>query len=199
MSFPQTDVFLALFSLVSPNSFNSCLTHTVLQVIPFILCATREMRVTYGKQLKTQCPGIPIILVGIGPELRDHPNHIERLRLRGLKPVPEEQALVILSVIFQFISCICCCVQLAYLHHYLFRQRQRKWDVVCIVRSLFQMPHLLWKFSIRLCTHGNSRKMETKVHSHNRQLKSRRANLNQPQILDRQIVKVENFPERNMD
>ncbi|WVQ95424.1 hypothetical protein IAU59_002521 [Kwoniella sp. CBS 9459] len=67
LSYPQTDVFLVCFSVVSPPSFENIRTW-----IP---------------EIAHHAPGVPIILVGTKLDLRDDPVTLQRLRERRFSPV----------------------------------------------------------------------------------------------------------------
>ena len=72
LSYPDTDVFLICFSLVSPNSF-----HNVAD--------------KWYPEISHHAPGVPKILVGTKVDLRDNPSEVERLRERRQSPVTEAQ------------------------------------------------------------------------------------------------------------
>uniref|UniRef100_A0A669DRB8 small monomeric GTPase n=1 Tax=Oreochromis niloticus TaxID=8128 RepID=A0A669DRB8_ORENI len=67
LSYPQTDVFLICFSLVSPASFEN-------------------VRAKWYPEVRHHCPNTPIILVGTKLDLRDDKDTIERLRDKKLSP-----------------------------------------------------------------------------------------------------------------
>ena len=72
LSYPQTDVFLACFSIISPSSF-----------------ANIESR--WLSEVKHHCPYTPIILVGLKQDLREDPELIQRLRGRNQIPINSNQ------------------------------------------------------------------------------------------------------------
>jgi Ras-related C3 botulinum toxin substrate 1 len=72
LSYPQTDVFLVAFSLVSPTS----LENVEAKWIP---------------ELKHHAPNVPIILVGTKLDLRDEPGVLAKLKDQRLEPVSPEQ------------------------------------------------------------------------------------------------------------
>ena len=72
LSYPQTDVFLVCFSLVSPASFGNVAEKWVPEV-------------------EHHCPNTPIILVGTHLDLRDDAATIERLKERRIAPITRKQ------------------------------------------------------------------------------------------------------------
>ena len=74
LSYPQTDVFLACFSVVSPSSFE----HIHHKWYPEIL---------------HHCPGVPIILVGNKTDLREEPNIIAHLQSERMAPITKAQGI----------------------------------------------------------------------------------------------------------
>ncbi|TKS92312.1 Ras-related C3 botulinum toxin substrate 1 p21-Rac1 [Collichthys lucidus] len=74
LSYPQTDVFLICFSLVSPASFEN-------------------VRAKWYPEVRHHCPNTPIILVGTKLDLRDDKDAIERLRDKKLSPITYPQGL----------------------------------------------------------------------------------------------------------
>ena len=72
LSYPDTDVFLLCFSVVNPNSFASVADK-------------------WAPEIEHHCPGVPKILVGTKPDLRDNPEAIERLRERRQSPITQKQ------------------------------------------------------------------------------------------------------------
>ncbi|CAJ0566557.1 unnamed protein product, partial [Mesorhabditis spiculigera] len=56
LSYPQTDVFVLCFSVVSPVSFDNVTTKWI-------------------PEIRAHCPDAPILLVGTKIDLRDDPNH----------------------------------------------------------------------------------------------------------------------------
>ncbi|WWC98399.1 hypothetical protein V866_005290 [Kwoniella sp. B9012] len=67
LSYPQTDVFLVCFSVVSPPSFENIRTW-----IP---------------EIAHHAPGVPIILVGTKLDLREDPVTLQRLKERRFSPI----------------------------------------------------------------------------------------------------------------
>ena len=74
LSYPQTDVFLLLFSLVNPASFEN-------------------VRAKWHPEVRHHCKNVPIILVGTKLELRDDKETIEKLKDKRLAPITYPQGL----------------------------------------------------------------------------------------------------------
>lgn len=74
LSYPQTDVFLICFSLVSPASFEN-------------------VRAKWYPEVRHHCPKTPIILVGTKLDLRDDKDRIEKLKEKKLSPIIYPQGL----------------------------------------------------------------------------------------------------------
>ena len=73
LSYPQTDVFLICFSVVSSSSFDNVSTKWVPEV-------------------RHHCPSTPIILVGTKIDLRSDKDTIEKLSQKHKAPITEEEA-----------------------------------------------------------------------------------------------------------
>merc|ERR1712117_678478 len=73
LSYPQTDVFLVCFSVVSPASFEN-------------------IREKWVPEIAHHCPKTPFLLVGTQADLRDDPIAIEKLQRNKQKPIGTEQA-----------------------------------------------------------------------------------------------------------
>ncbi|XP_041747303.1 ras-related C3 botulinum toxin substrate 3-like isoform X3 [Coregonus clupeaformis] len=82
LSYPQTDVFLICFSLVSPASFEN-------------------VRAKWYPEVRHHCPNTPIILVGTKLDLRDDKDTMERLRDKKLSPITYPQGLAMAREIGQ--------------------------------------------------------------------------------------------------
>jgi len=74
LSYPQTDVFLICFSIVSPPSFDN-------------------VKAKWYPEIDHHAPNIPIILVGTKLDLREDPETIRSLAEKRMAPVTYEQAL----------------------------------------------------------------------------------------------------------
>lgn len=73
LSYPQTDVFILCFSLVSPTSLENVENMWVPEV-------------------KEHCPNTPYIIVGLKSDLRDDfAQHAEEFKNKGLEPVPSSK------------------------------------------------------------------------------------------------------------
>ncbi|KAI1193043.1 P-loop containing nucleoside triphosphate hydrolase protein [Nemania serpens] len=75
LSYPQTDVFLICFSIVSPPSFDN-------------------VKAKWYPEIDHHAPNIPIILVGTKLDLREDPATLESLRSKRMEPVSYDQALI---------------------------------------------------------------------------------------------------------
>lgn len=79
LSYPQTDVFIICFSLVSPASFEN-VRAKVWRII-FVKTSILINYLQWYPEVSHHCPRIPIILVGTKLDLRDEKNMIEKLRV----------------------------------------------------------------------------------------------------------------------
>lgn len=73
LSYPQTDVFLICFSIISPTSFNN-------------------VRAKWWPEVTHHCPKTKMILVGTKLDLRDDPDTLARLAEKGHEPITPEKA-----------------------------------------------------------------------------------------------------------
>ena len=76
LSYPQTDVFLICFSIVSPPSFDN-------------------VKAKWFPEIEHHAPNVPIILVGTKLDLRDDSNQTNQLRSKRMEPVSYEQAIAV--------------------------------------------------------------------------------------------------------
>jgi len=72
LCYPQTDVFLMCFSIISPSSFEN-------------------IKIRWFPELQHHCPGTPCLLVGTKLDLRDEPAVNEELRNQSLAPIRRDQ------------------------------------------------------------------------------------------------------------
>lgn len=93
LSYPETDVFLVCFSIVSPTSFEN-------------------VRNKWQKEIAHFCPKVPIVLVGTKLDLREEPNTIETLRKERLGPINYAQGVALMKEIsaIKFIGNISNCL-----------------------------------------------------------------------------------------
>ncbi|KAI9204794.1 rho family small GTP binding protein cdc42 [Polychytrium aggregatum] len=71
LSYPQTDVFLICFSVVSPASFEN-------------------VKEKWHPEVTHHCPGVPCIIVGTQVDLRDDSATIEKLAKNRQRPITPE-------------------------------------------------------------------------------------------------------------
>jgi len=74
LSYPQTDVFLICFSVVSPSSFENVTTK-------------------WCPEIKHHCPDAPMILIGTKIDLREDKEVLTQLSLQNLSPIKREQGM----------------------------------------------------------------------------------------------------------
>jgi len=72
LSYPQTDIFLVCFSLVSPTSFENA-------------------KAKWVPEIAHHCPTVPFLLVGNKLDLRDDKDSLDRLSERGMTPITTTQ------------------------------------------------------------------------------------------------------------
>ncbi|KAL1892263.1 Rho GTPase protein rac1 [Ceratocystis pirilliformis] len=75
LSYPQSDVFLICFSIVSPPSFDN-------------------VKAKWYPEIGHHAPNIPIILVGTKLDLRDDKDTLEQMMQKRMEPVSYDQALI---------------------------------------------------------------------------------------------------------
>lgn len=73
LSYPQTDIFLICFSVVSPPSFENA-------------------RAKWNPEITHHCPSIPKLLVGTKVDLREDSDTLARLQDKRMAPISKEQA-----------------------------------------------------------------------------------------------------------
>lgn len=82
LSYPQTDVFLICFSIISPASFEN-------------------VRTKWHPEVKHHCPNTPFLLVGTKLDLRDDQETLARLAEKKLAPVTYQQVHYFLHTSFK--------------------------------------------------------------------------------------------------
>ena len=70
LSYPQTDVFLVCFSVISPSSFEN-------------------VKSKWYPEISHHAPGVPFLLVGTKVDLRSDDDQVSRLREKNLEPISE--------------------------------------------------------------------------------------------------------------
>ncbi len=78
LSYPQTDIFLLCFSIVSPTSFANIRAKWILEV---------------SHHIPESCPGAKMVLVGTKADLRDDHTTLERLQQTRLSPITREEGI----------------------------------------------------------------------------------------------------------
>ncbi|KAI0148493.1 P-loop containing nucleoside triphosphate hydrolase protein [Xylariaceae sp. FL1272] len=71
LSYPQTDVFLICFSVISPASFEN-------------------VREKWFPEISHHCPHVPLLIVGTQTDLREDPTVREKLAKQKMQPVRKE-------------------------------------------------------------------------------------------------------------
>jgi Ras-related C3 botulinum toxin substrate 1 len=74
LSYPQTDVFLIAFSIISPHSFDN-------------------IKSKWWPEIQHHAPGVPILLVGTKADLRNDQSMISQLQAKGLHVISQEEAM----------------------------------------------------------------------------------------------------------
>jgi len=80
LSYPQTDVFLICFSVVSPSSFENVNTK-------------------WCPEIKHHCPDAAILLVGTKIDLREDKDVLNQLAANNLQPIKREQGMKVANKI----------------------------------------------------------------------------------------------------
>jgi small GTP-binding protein len=88
LSYPQTDVFLICFSVISPASFEN-------------------VKTKWHPEIQHHAPGVPFILVGTKADLRHDEETLERLREKRLAPVEQGQAMGLVDELagYKYLEC----------------------------------------------------------------------------------------------
>jgi Ras-related C3 botulinum toxin substrate 1 len=94
LSYPQTDVFLICFSIVSPPSFDN-VRAKVCRCLDLAINRVLTSRLQWFPEIDHHAPSVPIILVGTKLDLREDPATLESLRQKRMEPVSYDQALIV--------------------------------------------------------------------------------------------------------
>ena len=73
LSYPQTDVFLIAFSIISPHSFDN-------------------VKSKWWPEIQHHAPGVPILLVGTKSDLRNDQTMVLQLQAKGLHVITEQES-----------------------------------------------------------------------------------------------------------
>jgi len=76
LSYPHTDAFLLMFSVISPASFEN-------------------VKSKWAPEVAHYCPDAPMLLVGTKSDLRNNSEILRTLAVNGRKPVSEEDAVAV--------------------------------------------------------------------------------------------------------
>jgi Ras-related C3 botulinum toxin substrate 1 len=82
LSYPQTDVFLICFSLVSPPSYENVRTKVCFPSFPWLKLGNLNASSQWHPEISHHAPSTSIVLVGTKLDLREDPSTIEKLRER---------------------------------------------------------------------------------------------------------------------
>jgi Ras-related C3 botulinum toxin substrate 1 len=93
LSYPQTDVFLICFSIVSPPSFDNVKAKVRRHTHACEPCQANRLQ--WYPEIEHHAPGVPIILVGTKLDLRDDEATKESLRQKKMAPIQYEQAVMV--------------------------------------------------------------------------------------------------------
>uniref|UniRef100_A0A7S2RVX7 Uncharacterized protein n=1 Tax=Mucochytrium quahogii TaxID=96639 RepID=A0A7S2RVX7_9STRA len=88
LSYPQTDVFLICFSIISPSSFEN-------------------VKSKWYPEISHHATGVPFILVGTKIDLRDDPDTQTRLSSMGQSPITQQQGKSLCAEMgaFKYLEC----------------------------------------------------------------------------------------------
>ena len=82
LSYPQTDVFLICFSLVSPPSFENVKTKVRLPFLYLAIWKRYPISFQWYPEISHHAPQTSVVLVGTKLDLREDPGTVEKLRDR---------------------------------------------------------------------------------------------------------------------
>ncbi|CAF5187305.1 unnamed protein product, partial [Rotaria sp. Silwood1] len=88
LSYPQTDVFVVCFSVISPTSF----TNITNKWMP---------------EIRHHCPDKPVILCGTKIDLREDREYLNQLQQQNIQPIKHEQGQRLCRKIraFKYVEC----------------------------------------------------------------------------------------------
>ena len=88
LSYPQTNVFVICFSLVSPVSF-------------------QRVKEKWVPEIKQHCPDVPYVLAGLKLDLRDDADTVQKFASQQLKPISTEEGKAMANEIgsFDYVEC----------------------------------------------------------------------------------------------
>lgn len=88
LSYPQTDVFLVCYSIISPSSF-------------------QNVKQKWVPEITHHAPGVPFLLVATKLDLRTNTEALEQLKAKGLSPVTEDEGKQLRQTLgaVEFIEC----------------------------------------------------------------------------------------------
>ncbi|KAJ6251071.1 hypothetical protein M0813_15893 [Anaeramoeba flamelloides] len=88
LSYPQTDVFLVCFSIISPTSFSN-------------------VKSKWIPEIKYYCEGLPIVLVGTKLDLRNNNKILKKLEEKQLEPISYQKGIKLGEEIgaYKYIEC----------------------------------------------------------------------------------------------
>lgn len=127
LSYPQTDVFLICFSIVSPPSFDNVKAKVSPNTAHHVHVPDRDQ---WYPEIDHHAPGVPIILVGTKLDLRDDEATKDSLRQKKMAPIQYEQAVMVAKEI----------KAQKYLECSALTQRNLKSVFDEAIRSVFQTP-----------------------------------------------------------
>jgi Ras-related C3 botulinum toxin substrate 1 len=99
LSYPQTDIFLICFSIVSPTSFENVRAKVCHFLIMYLRKKIMQFMFKWYPEVSHHCPNTPIILVGTKLDLRDDKEQIEKLKEKKQAPITFPQGLSMMKEI----------------------------------------------------------------------------------------------------
>lgn len=115
LSYPQTDVFLICFSLVSPPSFDNVTAKVSNHDRPrqrrengaAVQSLTARVCVQWAPEIKHHAPNVPIVLVGTKLDQRTDKKVEQELREKRMEPITYNQGLLCAQEIgaYKYLEC----------------------------------------------------------------------------------------------